>query len=58
MTLSSPEWLRVFFYRVWPFVSLDLGQVLPSFSVSLDIGPMEFGLRPCEFGHRSCGVWT
>ena len=24
MTLSSPEWLNVFFYRVWPFVCLDL----------------------------------
>ena len=29
-------------------MSLDLGQVLPSF-VSLDIGPV-------EFGHRSYGV--
>ena len=59
MALSSPEWLRVFFYRVWPFVSLDLGQVYPPF-VSLDLGPVEFGLRPCgvldlgpvEFGLR------
>ena len=38
MTLSSPEWLKVFFYRVWPFVSLD-----PPFG-SLDLGPVEFGL--------------
>ena len=63
MALSSPEWLRVFFYRVWPFVSLDLGQVYPPF-VSLDLGPVEFGLRPCgvldlgpvEFGLRPYGV--
>ena len=48
MTLSSPEWLRVFFYRVWPFVSLDLGQVLPSF--------WEFRLRSCGVGLKPCGV--